>query len=80
MAEVWTRVGSLRKGKTGNLYIKLEKDVTLTATDVLQLQDPRKVQKTLVEKGKISAEEADARIAKIPEYVRYDVVLPPRNK
>lgn len=73
----WLTVGSLRKGKDGNLYINVQEDVTLAKGSTLQLQDPRKKAMAMAEKGYITTEVAEERVAKIPEYVRYDVVLPP---
>lgn len=71
----WTTVGSLRKGKEGNLYIKMTADVVLKKDMAVRLQDPRKKNVTLAEKGFISMEEAEKRNTNIPEYVKYDVVL-----
>jgi hypothetical protein len=73
----WLTCGSLRKGQDGSLYITVTSDVTLTKGMSLQLQDPRKTVAKLAEKGFMTAEVAEERIAKIPEYVKYDVVLPP---
>lgn len=73
----WLTCGSLRKGPDGSLYIMVTSDVTLTKGTALQLQDPRKSITKMAEKGFMTAEIAEERIAKIPEYVKYDVVLPP---
>jgi len=73
----WLTFGSLRKGKDGSLYITVTEDVTLKKGASLQLQDPRKKAMAMAEKGYITEEVAQERVAKIPEYVRYDVVLPP---
>ena len=73
----WKTVGSLRKGEKGNLYIKITEGVTLNTGDSIQLQDPRKRNQTLADKGFITQEEAESRNAKIPEYVKYDVVMGP---
>ncbi len=71
----WTTVGSLRKGKEGNLYIKMTADVSLKEDAAVRLQDPRKKNLNLAEKGFITLEEAEKRNGNIPEYVKYDVVL-----
>ena len=76
----WKKLGSLRKGKEGNLYIKLDDAVTLDKGDVIQLQDPRKRLATSVTAGRLTQEKADEYLAKIPEYIRYELVLPPKNK
>lgn len=80
MADTWKNVGSLRKSKSGGLYIKINEGVTLAKDDVLQLQDPRKKLQASAEAGRMSQEEATERINKIPDYVRYDVTLPPPKK
>lgn len=77
----WVKVGTLLKSKAGSLYIKvddkLEGSVTLTKGMSLNLKDPRKENLELAERGFISMEEAESRNAKIPEYVKYNITLPP---
>lgn len=79
MAEPWKRIGSVRKGKTGNFYLKVNETVTLTAEDNVQLQDPRKKLKESVDAGRLSEEKAAEIEAKIPDYIKYELVLPPRK-
>ena len=71
----WRTVGSLRKGKTGNLYLKVDGDIK--TGEVVQLQDPRKKVAAAVEAGRMSAKQGEERLAKIPDYIRYDLVIPP---
>jgi hypothetical protein len=78
MANEWKEIGSVRKGKTGNFYIKVKETVTLTAEDNVQLQDPRKKLTESVAAGRLTQEKADAIAAKIPEYIKYSLVLPPK--
>ena len=77
MSNNWLKVGTLRKSKTGSLYVKVDEGVTLTKGDVLQLQDPRKKLQASVEAGRLSQEAAAEKAAKIPDYIRYEVVKPP---
>lgn len=71
----WRAVGSLRKGKTGNLYLKIDGDIK--TGEVVQLQDPRKKIAAAVEAGRMTQDEADTRLAKIPDYIKYDLTIPP---
>lgn len=75
----WLQVGTIRKSKDGKLYMKLSEDVDLKKDDVLQIQDPRKRLDMFAETGKITAEVAAERKAKIPEYIRHEVILPPKR-
>ena len=79
MAEAWKKLGSVRKGKNGGNYIKLDGPVNLLADDVIQLQDPRKKLQESAAAGRITEEQAAEWSAKIPDYVRFDLVLPPRK-
>ena len=75
MASKWTKVGSLRKSKAGGLYIKVDSDVTLKTGAALNLQDPRKKIAASVEAGRLTQAKANELLSKIPEYIRYDVML-----
>ena len=79
MAAEWKKIGSVRTGKTGNFYLKVDADVTLSKDDVLQLQDPRKKLRESVAAGRLDEEKATAMSEKIPTYIKYDVVLPPKT-
>lgn len=70
----WTQIGSLRKSKKGGLYIKVDADVSLKKDAALQLQDPRKKLDEAVAAGRMEQGEADEKKAKIPDYIRYNVV------
>lgn len=76
----WKKLGSLRKSQKGSLYIKIDEDVTLTKGMSLQLKDPRKSLDAAVENGKMSSEKAEEIKAKIPDYIRYEVIQAPDNK
>lgn len=77
----WTKVGSLRKSKhNGAFYIQVDGDVSLKKGTTLSVQDPRKKLQESVEAGRLTQERADEMLAKIPEYIRYEIfVTPPRE-
>lgn len=75
MAGTWTKVGTLKKSKAGNLYISVGETVTLPKDANLMLKDPRKGLAEAKAKGRMEPEAADAAIAKIPDFVRFDVYL-----
>lgn len=77
MSKEWKKLGSLRKGKTGSLYLKFDDEVTLKKGDVLQLQDPRKRIATGVEAGRLKEDKAEELLSKIPEYIKYEVIKAP---
>lgn len=79
MAAEWLKIGSLRKNQKGNFYIKVSADVNLSKDDVIQVQDPRKKLKESVDAGRLSEEKAAEIAAKIPEYIKYELVLPPKT-
>jgi hypothetical protein len=73
----WARVGTLKKSKAGNLYITVEDDITLKKGATIMLKDPRKELAESKAAGRLDADKADAMIAKIPEFVRYNLSLAP---
>lgn len=75
MAAKWTKVGSLRKSKAGGLYIKFDADVTLKKDSALNLQDPRKKIAQSIEAGRLTEVKGNEMLGKIPEFIRYDVML-----
>lgn len=76
----WPEVGSLLKSKAGGLYIKFKEDVTIKAGSTLMLQNPRTRLDEAVAAGRMDAEKAEEIKAKIPEYVKYNVILPPDDR
>ncbi len=76
----WKRIGSLSKSKSGSLYIKVTEEVTLEKDSALMLQDPRKKLEASVAAGRLSEEKAAEIAAKIPEFVKYEVYVAPKNK
>lgn len=80
MASEWKNIGSIRMSKDNKPYIKISENVTLEADVVVQMQDPRLKLKEAVAAGRLSEEKAAERLAKIPTYIKYDLVLPPPKK
>lgn len=67
------RVGQVLNSKAGKPYIKIDKDVTLTMGDVLFLNKPQDEIDSAVERGKLTQEQAEAKKAKIPDFVRFNI-------
>lgn len=67
------RLGQVLNSKAGKPYIKIDKDVTLKAGDVLFLNKPADEIDNAVERGKLTTEQADAKKAKIPDFVRFNI-------
>lgn len=67
------RVGQVLNSKAGKPYIKIDADVTLTTGDVLFLNKPQDEIDNAVERGKLTAEQAEAKKAKIPDFVRFNI-------
>jgi hypothetical protein len=77
-AKKWETVGSMRQkdeSKGGGYYLKVEKDIP--AGSFIQLQRPADKINKLVELGHLTQEQAEERLAKIPDFVKFDLVLPP---
>jgi len=78
------KIGQVQQAKSGAFYIKVSagtkegtaQSVTLNPGDVLYLQTPQEQIDFLVSSGKLTSAEAEARKAKIPEFIRYNVSLP----
>lgn len=75
----WKKVGSLRKSDKGDFYIKIDEQVTLDKGSIVQVQDPRKRIKAAVESGKLTKDAGDEMLGKIKEFIRYELVLPPKR-
>lgn len=73
----WLKLGTLRKSKAGGLYIKLDADVSLKKDQSVMLKDPRKSLDAAVEAGRMTSEKAEGIKAKIPDYIRYELILGP---
>lgn len=77
----WLRVGEILDSKTkpGKLYIKFKEDVTLAAGSTLLIQDPREELQEAVNNGRLTEARAEEMLAKIPGFVRYNLVLAPER-
>ena len=81
----WLDLGSVLTSKDGESFyikIRLPKDmdeVVLTNDMIIQLQKPHVQLDRLLEFGIITEEEHSERLTKIPEYVKYRLVLPPKR-
>lgn len=72
----WKKVGAILKSKNGNgFYIKIDEGITLSKGQTLNVQNPRDRIQSLADSGKITEKEAEERLAKIPDFVRYEVFL-----
>lgn len=81
MANEWKKFGSVRVGKTpGSFYMKIDSAITLGPNDAVFLQDPRKKLKESVAAGRLEEGRAAEMAAKIPEYIKYELVLAPPKK
>lgn len=83
MSNVWRNVGSVRRGKNkpngekGGLYMKVDGDIK--AGETVQLQDPRKKIAASVAAGRLAQDKAEAMLAKLPDYILYDLVVAPKQ-
>lgn len=76
----YQRIGQIRQGDDGSYYLKIEQDVTLTAGQSLTIEKPESEIDRLVERGFITEDEGDARKAKVPTYVKYNVKVRPAKQ
>jgi hypothetical protein len=67
------RVGQILNSKAGAPYIKIDKDTVLKVGDVLFLNKPADEIDNAVERGKLTQEQAEAKKAKVPDFVRYNI-------
>lgn len=81
MSNEWKKIGSLRKSKDPNKdnYIRIDANITLTAEDIVYVQDPRKRLDKLVAAGKLGEEAAAEMKAKVPEFILRELVLAPKR-
>lgn len=78
--KTYVTLGSINVGKDGGSYIAIDKNVELVINGVkftgkyISLNSPADKYKRMADKGTISADEAAEKIAKIPEFVKKEVV------
>ena len=74
----WLQFGNIRAGKEeGTFYIKITEDINLKAGENISVRTPEEGIKGLLEKGFIDETQAEERIAKVPEYIRYELLAKP---
>ncbi len=76
----WLTVGEILVSKAGSPYIKFKEDFEVKQGMTLTMQDPRVRLEEAVAAGRMSEDEAQERAAKIPEFVKYSLVLPPAKE
>lgn len=74
----WLKVGQILTKKDGNGYnVKIDADVTLKKGTYLQVTKPQDEIQRLVANGIITEEQGEERLAKIPDFVKFNLILPP---
>jgi hypothetical protein len=73
----WQKVGSVLKARKGGFYIKVEAQIP--AGSSLQMKCPREEVNFFLQRGTIDEAEAEKRLAKIPDFVKYNLYLPPSD-
>lgn len=73
----WLKVGAVLKGKKGGYYLRVDESIKLKKGDNLTLRTPSEGLDGLVAAGHLDEEKAEERKAKIPKYIKYDVLRPP---
>lgn len=71
----WKNVGTLRKSKKGGLYLKITEAIESGAS--ITLRKPQDSIEALLTRGFITEEQAEERLAKIPEYIKYELLVAP---
>jgi hypothetical protein len=77
---MYRQVGAVLNNKEGSPYLQFNQDVIIPAGTILALQRPKDQIDFLVEKKHISQEEGEKRLAKIPDYVRFNVLKKDGNE
>ena len=70
-----THVGYISKSKAGNSMITIEQDMVLKKGDKLSIKKPSEAIEGLLQRGFITEEQAEERIARIPEWKLSEVTL-----
>lgn len=78
--------GDMKQGLKGGYYISIDRlpddveELVLRKGDSIQLVKPKDELKSLVEKDVITEEQAEARLAKVPEFVKFRAKYLPAKK
>lgn len=75
----WSPVGEILSSKAGKLYVKFKEDFSAPANSTLMIKDPRVSLEEAVAAGLLNEEKAQEMAAKIPEFVRYQLIKPPEK-
>lgn len=67
------RVGQVLVSKSGKTYLKFEKNVTISEGEALFISTPQEDINFLLTSGKITQEEADLKLSKVPGFVKYNI-------
>lgn len=67
------KVGQVLKSKGGKTYLKFEKATTIQEGEALFISTPAEDIQFLVETGKLTAAEGEAKLAKVPSFVLYNI-------
>lgn len=68
-------VGYISKSKAGNSMITIEQDIVLKKGDKLSIKKPAEAIEGLLQRGFITEEQAEERIARIPEWKLSEVTV-----
>jgi hypothetical protein len=80
----YIKLGAIMKGKEGGLYIKLDDNIDtlnvngeLVKGKFINLEKPEAKYKRMLEAGVMEEAEYEEKVNKIPDFVKYEVVIPP---
>jgi len=68
-----SKVGQVLKSKAGKTYLRFEKAVNIAEGEALFISTPAEDIEFLVTSGKITRQEADDKLAKVPSFVLYNI-------
>lgn len=71
----WIQTGSIRLGKTGKLYLKIDTIKGLTDGCTLFINTPEENLERLHQNGAIDAEKLEKRIENVPDWLKYELTL-----
>jgi hypothetical protein len=80
MSKEWINdIGTINKSKSGNLYIKIDKDFTVKQGQRLILKNKKEEILNSVDAGKITEERGQELIEKL-HFIKYSIHLPPNEE
>lgn len=76
----WNKIGSVNDSKYGGYTFVISKDCELKEGERLTLIKPADNIQSLADKGIITQEQADEKLEKLPDFVKYEVFqVPPKE-